>query len=148
MQEAQTDEYDVYNELEAQRNTDDQQIEEDPKEQAEQEQNQPIGWGVFLVAVAIGLIADAVELFTLGTIGWFVGLFLDFILVFVLLLSEPTRKLWKKWTWGPVIEKIPIINIIPLIRVAFLTWAFISSRSSKLQKLSKLTRVLNREEGV
>lgn len=148
MQEAQTDDYDVYNELEAQRNMDDRQTEENPEEQVEQDQNQPIGWDIFLAAAAIGLIADAVELFTLGTIGWFVALFLDFILVFVLLLSEPTRKLWKKWTWGPVIEKFPIINIIPLVRVAFLTWAFISSRSSKLQKFSRLTHVPNGKERV
>ncbi len=135
------DEYDVYNQLEADRNIDARQIEESPAEKDEQNQNQPIGWGIFLAAATIGLIADAVELFTLGTIGWFVGLFLDFVLVFILLLSKPTRKLWMKWTWGPIIEKIPIINIIPLMRVAFLIWAFISSRSKTPQKVSELTHI-------
>lgn len=112
--------------------------EEEPQENPEQ---RPIGWLIFIPAVVIGLVADAIELFTVGTIGWFAGLLLDMALVFVLVLSKPSRKHWKKWLWGPAIEKIPFINVFPFIRVGFLIWAFISSRSKTLRKLSKLTHL-------
>jgi hypothetical protein len=95
-----------------------------------------MGWSVFLIALLLSLIADVVELFTLGTIGWLVGLVIDFILVLILGVSKAGRKQFKKWIWGPLIEKIPIISAIPLFRVGFLIWAFISSRSEKLQAIS------------
>jgi hypothetical protein len=97
-----------------------------------------MGWGVFLIALILSLIADAAEFFTAGTIGWFVGLFVDLILLAMLGFSTAGRKQFKKWIWGPVIEKIPILAAIPFIRVGFLIWAFISSRSKKLQAISKI----------
>lgn len=108
------------------------------RQQAEQEQKQEqMGWGIFLVALVLSLIADVVELLTAGTLGWFVGFVVDLILLAMLGFSKAGRKQWKKWIWGPLIEKVPILAAVPLFRVAFLTWAFVSSRSTLLQQLSK-----------
>lgn len=108
------------------------------RQQAEEEQRQEqMGWGIFLVALFLSLIADVVELITAGTLGWFVGFIIDLILLAMLGLSKAGRKQWKKWIWGPIIEKVPILATVPLFRAAFLTWAFVSSRSPLLQQLSK-----------
>jgi hypothetical protein len=52
--------------------------------------------------------------------------------------SAAGRKQFKKWIWGPVIEKIPILAAIPFIRVGFLIWSFVSSRSEKFQAVSRV----------
>lgn len=95
-----------------------------------------MGWGIFLAALVLSLIADVVEFFTVGTIGWFVGLIIDLILLAMLGFSKAGQKQFKKWIWGPLIEKIPILATIPLFRVGFLIWAFVSSRSKKLQAVA------------
>ncbi len=95
-----------------------------------------MGWGIFLIALLLSLIADVVEFFTAGTLGWFVGLFVDLILLAMLGFSKAGKKQFKKWIWGPLIEKIPILSTIPLFRVGFLIWAFVSSRSKTLQAIS------------
>lgn len=108
------------------------------RQQTEEEQKQErMGWGIFLIALFLSLIADVIELLTVGTLGWFVGFIIDLILLAMLGLSKAGRKQWKKWIWGPIIEKVPILAAVPLFRAAFLTWAFISSRSTILQHLSK-----------
>lgn len=112
--------------------------EEDLARQQQEEQIQGrMGWGIFLVALFLSLIADIVELLTVGTLGWFVGFIIDLILLAMLGLSKAGRKQWKKWVWGPIIEKVPILAAVPLFRAAFLTWAFVSSRSPMLQQLGK-----------
>ena len=108
------------------------------RQQAEEEQKQErMGWGIFLVALVLSLIADAAEAITLGTIGWFIGFVIDLILLAMLGLSKAGRKQWKKWVWGPLIEKVPILATVPLFRAAFLTWSFVSSRSSIMRQVSK-----------
>jgi len=97
-----------------------------------------MGWGIFLIALILSLIADVVEFFTAGTLGWFVGLIVDLILLAMLGFSKAGKKQFKKWIWGPLIETIPILSTIPLFRVAFLIWAFVSSRSKKLQAVSEV----------
>ena len=111
--------------------------EEDLARQQEPSQAR-MGWGIFLVALVLSLIADVVEFFTAGTLGWFVGLFVDLILLAMLGFSKAGKKQFKKWIWGPLIEKVPILATVPFFRVAFLTWAFISSRSKTLQAVSKV----------
>jgi hypothetical protein len=97
-----------------------------------------MGWGIFLIALLLSLVADAAEFFTLGTFGWFVGLVVDLILMLMLGLSAAGQKQFKKWIWGPAIETIPILSALPFIRVAFLTWSFVSSRSKKLRTAAKI----------
>jgi hypothetical protein len=115
-----------------------QQVQQLESEQQEQE-NSKMGWGLFLIALVLGLIADVVELLTVGTLGWFVGFIIDLILAGMLGLSASGRKQWKKWVWGPIIETVPILSTIPLFRAAFLIWSFASSRSTTLQAISSAT---------
>ncbi len=110
--------------------------EEDLARQQQEETQARMGWGIFLIALILSLIADIVEFFTVGTIGWIVGLIIDLILLAMLGFSKAGKKQFKKWIWGPLIETIPILSTIPLFRVAFLIWAFASSRSKKLQTVS------------
>lgn len=111
------------------------QQEEDLARQQEMTQTR-MGWGVFLVALILSLIADVVEFFTVGTLGWFVGLIVDLILLAILGFSKAGKKQFKKWVWGPLIEKIPILATVPFFRAAFLIWAFVSSRSKTIQSVS------------
>jgi hypothetical protein len=97
-----------------------------------------MGWGIFLMALILSLIADAAEIFTGGTLGWFVGLFVDLILLAMLGLSTAGRKQFKRWIWGPLVESIPVLSTIPFIRVGFLIWSFVSSRSKMLQTVSEV----------
>ena len=97
-----------------------------------------MGWGIFLIALILSLIADIVEALTAGTIGWFVGFFIDLILLAILGFSKAGRKQFKKWIWGPLIEKVPILATVPFFRAGFLIWAFASSRSKTLQAVSKV----------
>lgn len=108
------------------------------RQQLEAPERLPMGWGIFIIALILSLIADAAELLTGGTLGWFVGLFIDLILVVMLGFSKAGRKQFKKWIWGPLIETVPILSAVPFFRVGFLIWSFVSSRSTKLQAISKV----------
>jgi len=113
------------------------QQEEDLAQQKLRAQSR-MGWGIFVVALLLSLIADAAEFFTGGTLGWFVGFIVDLILLAMLGLSTAGRKQFKRWIWGPAVETIPILSTFPFIRVGFLTWSFVSSRSTKLQAISQI----------
>lgn len=99
---------------------------------------EPMGWGIFLVALLLGLIADLLEIFTFGTFGWLTGLFIDVILFLMLGITKAGRKQFKRWMWGPIIEKIPFLNTLPLIRAGFLVWSFVVSRHPGLKPLAKI----------
>ncbi len=115
-----------------------QRLEAESLAQQQGSSQDKMGWGIFIVALILSLIADAVELITAGTLGWFVGLFIDLILLVMLGFSKAGRKQFKKWIWGPLIETVPILSAVPLFRVAFLIWAFASSRSKTLRAVSKV----------
>lgn len=107
------------------------------------QENHKMGWGMFSIAFILSAIADIVEFFTVGTLGWFVGLIVDLILLAMLGFSKAGKQQWKKWIWGPVIEKIPVLSLIPF-RIAFLIWAFVASRSEKLQKVQGAVESIGR----
>jgi ABC-type tungstate transport system substrate-binding protein len=86
-----------------------------------------MGWGVFLISLVLSLIADLCEI---SIVAAPLVLFIDVILGFILGFSAGARKQWKKWIAG----FLPI----PLVRVALLIWAFVSSRSEKLQAISNI----------
>lgn len=108
------------------------------QQELESKEQAKMGWGIFLIAGFLSLVADAAELLTLGTLGWFVGFIIDLILLAMLGISKAGRKQWQKWIWGPLIETIPILAAIPFFRVGFLIWAFVSSRSKTLQGISNI----------
>lgn len=107
------------------------------RQQAEQPQSEKMGWGIFLPALFLCVVADLIDAFTAGTIGWLIGIFVDLLLLLMLGLSGSARKQWKKWLTGLAGESIPIIDALPL-RSGFLLWSFISSRSEKLQEVSRI----------
>lgn len=137
-----TDEERVKYELELDRLRDRQAQEAGQAEQQSKQKQAKMGWGVFLIALLLSLLADAVELFTLGTIGWLVGLFIDLILFLMLGFTAAGRKQFKKWIWGPLIEKIPFLNALPFLRAAFLIWSFVASRSQLVQKAGAAVKIL------
>lgn len=114
------------------------QLEKDRGQRTPQQTNPAnlkMGLGIFLIALVLSLIADFAELVTAGTLGWFVGIFVDFILLLILGISKGARKQWKKIVVAIVGETVPIVATLPL-RTLFLIWAFISSRSSALRAVT------------
>lgn len=109
---------------------------------AEQEEREPYStkpqkkMGLIFVAFAgiLCVVGDAIDLFTAGTIGWLIGLFIDAILALMFGLSSAGRKQFKRMAVGLFGESIPIIAMFPL-RTGFLCWAFISSRSKIARKV-------------
>ena len=113
--------------------------------QVEEEESQPeeppkMGWGIFIFAMFFSVIADAIELFTFGTIGWITGLGIDFILFIALGFSRAARKQWQKLLGALFVESIPILNIAPL-RSIMITWSFIASRPKLMSKIQKSLKI-------
>jgi cell division protein FtsW (lipid II flippase) len=130
-----TDEQNYQQELEQDRARQRLLDEEGTEKLADQDQeNHKMGWGLFSIAFILSAFADIVEFLTVGTLGWFVGLIVDLILLAMLGSSKAGQQQWKKWIWGPIIETIPVLSAVPF-RIAFLIWAFVASRSEKLQKI-------------
>ena len=108
--------------------------------QAEQERkdeeikNQPqkpekMGIMFFSILLLLCVVADFIDMITVGTIGWLVGLFVDAVLLLASGLSKAGRKQFKRILLGVIGETIPIpfLAILPF-RSLFLTWSFIQSR--------------------
>ncbi|MBI2676715.1 MAG: hypothetical protein HYX21_02045 [Candidatus Yanofskybacteria bacterium] len=108
--------------------------EEEAKKQ--QQKKDQMGWLVFIFALLLSIIADLIEIFTVGTIGWLTGLFIDFILFVTLGFTRAGRKQWKKLVSALFIESVPILNILPL-RTILLTWSFIASRPKLMSRIEK-----------
>ncbi len=107
----------------------------------EDKENQPkeppkMGWGIFIFAMFLSVIADTIEIFTLGTIGWVTGLVIDFILFIALGFSKAARKQWQKLLGALFVESFPILNTLPL-RSVMITWSFIASRPKLMSKIQK-----------
>ena len=102
-----------------------------------------MGWGIFIFCLILGLIADLVEVVSVGTIGWLVGIVVDFILLMILGVNAAGKKTFKKWIWGPLAETIWPLNVVPFLRAGFLIWAFISSRNQKLQAVNNVMGKVN-----
>lgn len=102
------------------------------EEQAAQ-QNPPnqgkMGWGIFLGALVLSLIADICEILVVGLP---LVLVIDIILGFMLGFSAGARKQWKKWIAG----FLPV----PLLRVALLIWSFLSSRPKLIGFVQKVLK--------
>lgn len=83
----------------------------------------------FSILLLLCVIADFIDIITVGTIGWLVGLFVDAILLLAAGVSKGGRKQFKKILIGVIGETIPIpfLAILPF-RSLFLIWSFIQSR--------------------
>lgn len=101
---------------------------------------EPIGWVMFFCLALVSLIGDGVEIFTAGTLGWFVGLLCDGILLVILGFTKSGKKQFRRVLVGLFGELIPIVNVLPL-RTAFIIWAFIKSRSVTAQQIAHVTKL-------
>lgn len=126
----------IQNQLQASR-----AAEREPGEQDLPKTEKPMGLFLFLFLLIISVIGDAIELFTVGTIGWLSGLLVDAILLLTLGLSKAGRRQLKRIFVAVGLETIPVVGVLP-IRTVFLIWAFAKSRSKTIQKVStKIERV-------
>src|SRR3990167_7387744 len=97
----------------------------------------PMSWLLFLFMLLISVILDVIDIFTGGTIGWLIGIFGDLLLLAFVGISKSGRKQFKKIIIGLLGDSIPIVAFLP-IRSVFLIWAFMSSRSEKLQAVGQI----------
>lgn len=106
------------------------------EQQQEEIEKNKMSWFIFIPCITLSILADITELITLGTIGWFLGLIIDIILLIVLGLSRSGRKQFKKWVIAIAAEKIPVVAFLPF-RTLFLIWSFIASRPKMLAVVQK-----------
>ncbi|MEK7124992.1 MAG: hypothetical protein AAB864_01160 [Patescibacteria group bacterium] len=134
-----TSEEQVQVELERQRQRGLQPAEGGQSGQADSSQREEsLGWVVSFCLIVVSLIGDAVEIMTIGTLGWFVGLLCDGILLVVLGFTKSGKKHFRRVLVGVFGELIPGLNILPL-RTVFVLWAIIKSRSTTVQHVARLT---------
>ena len=93
---------------------------------------------LFAILLLLCVVADLVDMITVGTIGWVMGLFVDAVLLLAVGLSKGGRKQFKRIIIGIIGEKIPVINILPF-RSLFLIWSFVKSRSATIQSVSTVS---------
>lgn len=103
-------------------------------------EDQRIGWVMFACMILLSVIADSAEVITGGTLGWFVGLFADFVLLVTLGLTKSGKSQFRRVLAAVIGEKIPFINMLPL-RTLFVIWAFLKSRSAVAQMASYAVRI-------
>ena len=120
------DEYDIYNELEAQRNLDSQQSEEP-------EQPEPYKMGVgSYVLILFAFFVDIIEIVTTYTgVGAIISIPLGFLVDVAIFIgvgmSKKARKQWKRFAVGFIAENFPILasvlEFIPF-RTLALIWMY------------------------
>lgn len=106
-----------------------EQEEERKKKENQPKDSQKMGVMFFSILLLLCVVADFVDMITVGTIGWLVGLFVDAILLLAIGASKGGRKQFKKILLGVIGETIPIpfLAILPF-RSLFLVWSFVNSR--------------------
>lgn len=93
----------------------------------EPESPKKIGVMFFFILLILCVMADFIDLLTLGTVGWLFGLFVDAVLLVSVGLSKAGRRQFKRTLVGVIGDTIPFLNIMPL-RSLFFIWSFIKSR--------------------
>lgn len=127
------DEYDVYNELEAQRN-----LESQEPEKSDQPEPYKMGAGSY-VLILLALFVDIIEILTVYTgVGAIIavplGLLVDVAIFIGVGMSKNARKQWKRFAVGFIAENFPILasvlEFIPF-RTLALIWMY---RGMSIQK--------------
>lgn len=103
----------------------------EPEQPGQEDLPEPAKMGIMFFAILLILcvIADLVDFFTVGTIGWLIGLFVDAILLLSVGLSKGGRKQFKRIVIGVIGDSIPVLAILPF-RSLFLIWSFVKSRQA------------------
>ena len=106
------------------------------KKSEEKPRRKPMGLLAAAFLLMLSGSGDLIELFTAGTLGDLVGLFIDFLLIIATLVYAPLRKEWKVIFSGIFLETIPVpfLNVGPW-RTATVMWAFLRSRNKNVEGL-------------
>ena len=142
------DEYDIYNELEAQRNLDSQQSEEP-------EQPEPYKMGVgSYVLILFAFFVDIIEIITIYTgVGAIIAIPLGFLVDVAIFIgvgmSKKARKQWKRFAFGFIAENFPILasvlEFIPF-RTLALIWMYRGMSTQKPEEPGKAKEETNNEQ--
>lgn len=118
-------------------NLNDERVKYQARIEAEKNYKEQDKMGVvfFAIMLALCVIGDGIDVFTGGTFGWLIGLFIDAVLLISTGLTKAGRKQFKRILVGALGDSIPILAFLPF-RSIFLVWAFIKSRSTKLQSIA------------
>ena len=106
------------------------QIETEKEEEQKENQSETpakMDTMMFAILLLLCVIADFIDMLTVGTIGWLIGFFVDGILLLAIGLSKGGRKQFKRMVIGVIGDSIPILAILPF-RSFFLVWSFVKSR--------------------
>lgn len=117
--------------------------EETARLEEESQKPVPMGWILFLFMFLITVILDIIDIFTGGTVGWFIGIFGDLLLLAVTGISKAGRKQFKRIIIGLLGDSIPIVAFLP-IRSIFLIWAFMSSRPKLMSGINKILKIASK----
>ncbi len=113
--------------LESDRAVSQRQEEERQKKPQQEDKDNQMGVMFFSILLLLCVVGDLIDFFTVGTIGWVIGLFIDAVLLIAGGLNKAGRKQFKKIVVGAIGDSIPILNILPF-RSFFLIWSFVNSR--------------------
>lgn len=78
----------------------------------------------FVCFLIFFLILDAIDFFTVGTVGWVIGLIGDGIAWYVLHQNKTNREQYRKILIGMFGDTIPVLSTLPL-RSIVLVWTYI-----------------------
>ncbi|MEK7583119.1 MAG: hypothetical protein AAB483_01795 [Patescibacteria group bacterium] len=112
-------------------------------EDQEQKRQEQADQKLFRSVLKISIILDAIDIVSLGTIGWFIGCIGDLYLYKKTGQSKAGRAQKKKIIIAIVGEKIPIVNILPLrtIMAIFSNPKIMAKIAQRLQTASKILNV-------
>ncbi|MEK9158371.1 MAG: hypothetical protein AAB638_04300 [Patescibacteria group bacterium] len=122
--------------LEQKRTEDRERLEAEQTEPNISEKTHRMGTVFFAIMLLLCLVADGIDIFTGGTIGWVIGLFVDAILLISTGITKAGRQRFKTILIGVAGDSIPLLAFFPF-RSGFLIWAFIKSRREATQSTAK-----------
>lgn len=115
------------------------QREEEKKQALAKEQglpkHEPISKKMFWWILALCAFLDAVDAITGGTIGWFIGIVGDGIILIITWKQKSSKKQFKKMLAAAGAEKIWPLNMLP-VRTPMWIWSYFSSKSKLLSSVA------------
>lgn len=110
---------------------------QEPQESEPAPKQDGMTFGVFLFFLVVCIIGDLVDFFTAGTVGWLIGIAIDFFLLITLGFSKKKKDQLYKILTGLGLETVlPIGSTLPF-RTVFLLWAYLGSKK-KLRTAASL----------
>lgn len=113
------------------------------EQEAKEKPKQGIGWGTGILVLIFCIILDAIEFFTVGTVGILITIFGDFFLLLYAGMSKKSKGQFKKIVVAVLGEKIPFVSMLPIRSIVWI-WGFIASHPEWLAKLGKKLSGVNK----